>query len=226
LWVPQPGWADDDETAQPQQAAAAEDAVAADSEVELDGASVPVAEEDSVVVEAVGLGAGGIHAAGGPEAGAPDPLEDSVDEELPPPPEGSGQSVTITSNEGMAVFDPLGDVTGTNLQPLNEGSFTQPEHGAVELTSDGGLSYFPEEDWEGSTSFSVEVCDEYDQCATLVYDVNVELSDTSSGSGAAKGAAVRKLAYTGTDWVEPMALGLSVHSARRSADDSQTPPSL
>jgi hypothetical protein len=100
--------------------------------------------------------------------------------------------------------DPLGDVTGTNLQPLDEGSYTQPEFGAVELSPDGGLTYTPQEGWSGATSFTVDVCDDQDQCALLVYDVLVRPSDDPVGD--ATGTA-GELAETGPiAWRWPTAL--------------------
>jgi hypothetical protein len=89
------------------------------------------------------------------------------------PPTGSGQKLSVMDDQTVLEIDVLADVTGTDLVALTAGSLTQPDHGTVVLNGVGAVQYTPEPGWKGTTSFSVTVCDDLNQCTQLTYGIDV-----------------------------------------------------
>ncbi|MDR1441761.1 MAG: tandem-95 repeat protein [Bifidobacteriaceae bacterium] len=88
------------------------------------------------------------------------------------PPTGQGRDVEVANDLTSILLDPLDDTTGHGLQALTAGSWTGPAQGSLALES-GKVRYTPKTGWKGTDSFSVEVCDDLDQCVTLDYTVKV-----------------------------------------------------
>ncbi|MDR0627937.1 MAG: hypothetical protein LBG11_11915, partial [Bifidobacteriaceae bacterium] len=102
-------------------------------------------------------------------------------------PRGQGRNIDLPDDRATGRVSPLDDVTGTNLRPLTAGSYTNPEHGTLEL--DGAdLKYTPEQGWSGQVWFQVTVCDDLDQCAKLDYSFTIGaqpvLPDPPTAAGA------------------------------------------
>jgi hypothetical protein len=96
------------------------------------------------------------------------------------PPSGSGRSFEVADDHTVLDVDVLAGVTGTDLLPLVAGSNSQPDHGAVALQGNG-VRYTPEPGWKGTTSFTVSVCDDLNQCLELTYQVTVEAVKPAPG---------------------------------------------
>ncbi|MDR1443070.1 MAG: InlB B-repeat-containing protein [Bifidobacteriaceae bacterium] len=89
-------------------------------------------------------------------------------------PSGTGRRIVVPDDRTPVLVDVFGDVTGAGLRALSAGSITQADHGVVTVTGVGQVRYLPALGWSGATSFSVQVCDDLNQCVTLTYAVDVK----------------------------------------------------
>lgn len=86
---------------------------------------------------------------------------DAVDDEYAVPSDASTQ-LSVGDND----TEPDGD--DTYIQ-----SATEPDHGAVQLNSDGTISYTPEAGYSGTDSFTYTVCDTHGACDTATVTLTV-----------------------------------------------------
>ncbi|QIM15828.1 cadherin-like domain-containing protein [Leucobacter insecticola] len=97
---------------------------------------------------------------------------------------------TVELGTESVTIDVLGVVTGTNLQPLTDASFTQPAHGTVALNADGMVVYTPEPGFVGTVSFATTVVDDLGQSVVVNTTITVlpaPPTDTGDGNAVVDG---------------------------------------
>ena len=83
----------------------------------------------------------------------------------------SGASVTTAEDTPHSGALPGG--TDADGDPLTFRVGTEPAHGDVTVGSDGSFTYTPDPDYAGPDSFTYEICDPSDACATVPVTVTV-----------------------------------------------------
>ncbi|MDR1293354.1 MAG: hypothetical protein LBK59_00100, partial [Bifidobacteriaceae bacterium] len=90
-------------------------------------------------------------------------------------PQGGSKTVNLKDDYQTATVEPLKDVTGTNLKPLEESSIvTEPTKGTLALDGSGGLLYTPTHGSVGTDTSTVRVCDNFDQCDDFTYTFDIQ----------------------------------------------------
>ncbi|NDW45431.1 Ig-like domain-containing protein, partial [Ruegeria sp. PrR005] len=71
----------------------------------------------------------------------------------------AGDDSVTTAEDTAITFDPRGNDTDVDGNPLSLASVTQPAHGSVAITPDGSLIYTPDAEFHGTDSFTYTVSD-------------------------------------------------------------------
>lgn len=98
-------------------------------------------------------------------------------------PVGTGEHVTLLPGETSVVFDPIGNTVGTNLAPLGTGSVTAAPNTGTTTFAGVLLQYVPTGVAGSTDTFTVDVCDDLGQCASLVYSVTLPQGYTPTNPG-------------------------------------------
>ncbi|QIM19116.1 hypothetical protein G7066_12060 [Leucobacter coleopterorum] len=124
-----------------------------------------------------------------------------------PAPTGQGEKTTLRHDDQAAVFDPIGNTVGTNLQPVTMDSIVAlPEHGTVSV-SGAMVSYTPKNGFTGTDRFTVRVCDDLGQCVDLNYEVTV-LGAGDPEPGTTDGSSANLATTGGSGLGTPIAVAL------------------
>lgn len=84
--------------------------------------------------------------------------------------------ITVTAPFGTEriALDIFGVVTGVDLQPLTEASFTAPSSGTLTVTGDGTLAFLPANGFSGTVTFDVSVADGLGQVVIVKVTITIE----------------------------------------------------
>ncbi len=77
-------------------------------------------------------------------------------------------TLTVPVAQGVLANDTDADDDGLSAMKVAD-----PDHGTVRLAEDGSFVYEPDEDFNGSDSFTYEVCDDGDSCAEATVNITV-----------------------------------------------------
>ena len=92
-----------------------------------------------------------------------------VDDQTPVP---VGDTADVDEDDSI-VIDVLANDVDPNGDPLTPSIATSPANGAAVVLGDGTVRYTPNPDFSGEDSFTYQVCDDEDNCATATVTVTV-----------------------------------------------------
>jgi len=78
-----------------------------------------------------------------------------------------------TDHETPVTFDPTENDTDANGDPIDVTEVGDPENGTAEVNADGTVTYTPDDDFEGTDTFTVTVCDDGGACDESTVTVTV-----------------------------------------------------
>ncbi|MGB1206663.1 MAG: Ig-like domain-containing protein [Chitinophagales bacterium] len=106
----------------------------------------------------------------------------------------NGENDSAVSDNGAAVTidllandsDPDGDVLGIS-------NFGEPSNGTLDINGNGSITYTPNENFEGTDSFTYQVCDEENACDLV--SVNIEVINNSNTGGGSEDPCSEEYAF-------------------------------
>ncbi|MFC4223772.1 Ig-like domain-containing protein [Lysinibacter cavernae] len=115
-------------------------------------------------------------------------------------PVGKNINLTVPYGTERVIVDPVGAVTGENLQPLTAESFGQPNEGTVTLDHTGVLIFQPAAGFAGVANFTARVADDLGQSVQVAVTISVSAAPSSGHGTAPEGIAVTG-GDTGSLWI-------------------------